>query len=242
MTRSEPTNRRLSNSSFSTSIPLHLRWHRPAPRRRSNEQQPASRLVSYTLSYDAASRTSSITTSANSSSTATGAVGSAATWTQSLTYDHSDRSTRDRRHGSQRRGARFTYDANGNRTSNGGLTNQTSANNRIPSDGVIPIPTMPKATSSNGSAATLHLLYLGPCNRLTKVTERNADGITAPILKETTFGYSNDDLRVRKEVKQDLGTGLTYNDAEQFVYDGNQVVMALEYRSARGRVLCQPPR
>ncbi len=193
-----------------------------------NRNGQSTAFAAYAYTYDAASRSHSITTTLD---TTVAALGSTATINQDFTYDLVGQLTSADRTGTANDDA-YTYDANGNRTSQNSASVTTGDNNRVTDDGTYTYlyDDEGNLTRRTLKADSTYVVYAWDHrNRLVSATSYNASDVaqTAQL-----YRYNNDDLRVGKDT-QTVSTS-TFTDSESYVYDGNQMVLAFDQTITSG--------
>jgi len=208
---------------------------------RNNESSP---FLSYGYSYDTASRITALDRNFDTTNVAAFSA-LAANRSEAFEFDLAGQLTQ--RNASDTAGIEdsFTYDENGNRTLANGATYTTDANNRVTFDGTYSYTydgegnLTEKYLDANASG-TWNSTEVGKefkwdhRNRLVQVIDRLGNGT---LVQQTSYGYNNENLRVRKVVQTGPVPGISITDVEHFVYDGSQVVVVLAGAASGNTVL-----
>ena len=191
--------------------------------------------IQYGLEYDNASRVTSRRTVVDPAVAAFGVT--TASRIESYAYDDVGQLTSRDLNAAAGVEDSFVYDGNGNRTSANGVGSTTGKNNRVTNDGAFTYEydkegNLKKRTRISDGYVTEY--EWDHRNRLIDVKERVA--AAGAVVKQISYNYNADDMRVGKVLRVDQGSGLTLVDAETYVYDGGQLAMTLD----RGLVAGQP--
>lgn len=184
----------------------------------------STNLGTYNFAYDAASR---ITQNAyTNSTTAWNAV-------HDYNYDKADQLT-GANHSAGQSNEGYTFDANGNRTAVGSQAWTVGANNRITTDG-----TYNYEYDDEGNLTKQTEIATGKYrtftwdnrNQLTKVIDYSASNV---ILASTDYLYDSFGRVVQHKCDPDGPSGSTRICNEFWIYDGTQIVMAMERVGSNG--------